>query len=84
MCLMKHILPHTRKPGIKCDRISEIAFNSHVDCYIKSGAGICDVAKSPTNRQALLKVYEFEDFFGPEWKRAWKQVNNKSKQVNNR
>lgn len=45
-----------------CEKLREIAFNSHVPCYIVGGKGICNIIVSLKNPAGLVKVYEFEDF----------------------
>ena len=72
-CLMKAIAPFY-KGAHDCDTIKRIAFDSHVDCYIKSGVGFCKMASDSSNWDALWAVYELKDFAGPDSAAAWKQV----------
>ena len=72
-CLMKAIAP-LYKGAHDCDTIKRIAFDSHVDCYIKSGVGFCKMAADTSNWDALWAVYEMKDFAGRDYAAAWKQV----------
>ena len=70
---MKVIAPFY-KGAHDCDTIKRIAFDSHVDCYIKTGVGFCKMAADASNWDALWAVYEMKDFAGPDSAAAWKQV----------
>lgn len=78
---MRKIYPYTFQKGITCNQLKEIAFDSHVDCYLNSGKGICGVFWSKSNAAALWKVYEAQDFFGEDWNLAFKQVGEKYRVV---
>ena len=71
---MKAISPYY-KGSHDCDAIKRIAFDSHVDCYVNSGEGFCDMVLNYRNWDALWAVYEFGDFTGADSEAACKQVN---------
>ena len=72
-CLMKAIRPYY-KGMHTCAAIKRIAFESHVDCYVKSG--FCDIVTDSHNWDARSSVYEFFDDFvlGEDRGAAWRQV----------
>ena len=76
VCLLKALLPYRQNAGMACDKIAQIAFRSHVGCYLNSGVGFCQVITSLDNLHGLYKVYEVKDFFGEYSKQAWAQVEN--------
>ncbi|KAI6192054.1 hypothetical protein M3Y97_00294400 [Aphelenchoides bicaudatus] len=53
---LKSFLKTTPKAG--CQAITNKAFGTHVDCYVK--CGFCKACK--TNKDALRRIYEFKDF----------------------
>lgn len=68
---------HPQRKPTSCTAIRSAAFNSHPKCYVK--CGFCDVSFTTyavfeiflSNKLALIKSFDFGDFFSLE---AWTQI----------
>ncbi|KAL7074478.1 hypothetical protein ACQ4LE_006303 [Meloidogyne hapla] len=68
-CLINNMNHYIEKKAgnINCELLKEAGFHSHPKCYLD--CGFCQICK--TNKYALLRGYDFGDFFSKE---AIKQV----------
>ena len=62
VCLKGALIPSYDDKSTTCEALYSTAFNSHPDCYVKSG--FCDIFLEDftTNISGLLNVYEIRDF----------------------
>eukprot|EP00058_Branchiostoma_floridae_P013150 XP_002598638.1 hypothetical protein BRAFLDRAFT_118365 [Branchiostoma floridae] len=71
-CLMKALVPIYKSNSYSCDEVKTLAFTSHPTCYTESGDRFCKVLW--TNKLALLKVFEADDFLGEDSALAIEQI----------
>ena len=71
---MQALLHRRLIPDMTCDKLAAIAFHSHVDCYLDSGDGFCEIIKSDDNFGALYNALKLEDFLGKYGNQAILQV----------
>ncbi|KAI0227339.1 hypothetical protein LSAT2_022199 [Lamellibrachia satsuma] len=74
ICLMKDVA-RLYKGIYSRGAIKRIAFNSHADCYVKSGS-FCKMASDSVNSDALFNVFKPQknEFWKNEDRAAWEQV----------
>ncbi|XP_078700603.1 uncharacterized protein LOC144927183 isoform X1 [Branchiostoma floridae x Branchiostoma belcheri] len=71
-CLMSALVPIYKSNSYSCDEVKTLAFTSHPTCYTESGDRFCKVFWS--NKLALLKVFEADDFLGEDSALAIEQI----------
>lgn len=62
VCLQESIVPKldiSANPSCNCEQMRTIAFNTHVACYTKPGASICDLPASDV--AAIAKTVDIQD-----------------------
>lgn len=72
VCLQESIVPHldiSAAPQCNCSSMRQLAFDSHVACYTKAGASICDLPASDV--KAIGTTADVKDLFDAE---GWKQM----------
>lgn len=76
-CLQESIVPHldiSAQPKCNCGQMKQVAFDSHVACYTKQGASICDLPKKDV--VTIGKTVDMKDLFD---KSGWRQMHEVSK-----
>ena len=76
-CLQESIVPHldiSAQPKCDCAQMKQRAFDSHVACYTKQGASICELPAADVAQ--IGKTVEAKDLFD---KQGWKQMHEVSK-----
>jgi len=76
-CLQETIVPDldiSDNPKCDCGRMKGVAYKSHVACYTKPGASICDLSATDINE--IRKVIDTADLFTSE---GWKQMGEVAK-----
>jgi hypothetical protein len=75
ICLQEAIVPKldiSDKPVCDCSSMKKYAFESHVACYTKPGASICDLPFEDVKK--ISKVIDMADIFSSEGWQQMKQV----------
>ncbi len=76
-CLQETIVPHldiAAQPKCNCGQMKQRAFDSHVACYTKSDASICNLPS--TDVVQIGKTVDMKDLFD---KAGWRQMHEVSK-----
>ncbi|WP_162989583.1 hypothetical protein [Comamonas sp. lk] len=76
-CLQESIVPYldiSAQPKCNCRQMKRRAFDSHVACYTKQGASICDLPAGDVAQ--ISKTIDVKDLFD---KAGWKQMYEVSK-----
>lgn len=72
VCLQESIVPKldiSANPSCDCDQMRTIAFDSHVACYTKPGASICDLPSSDVT--SIATTVDIKDLFDAA---GWRQM----------
>ncbi|MDI1270556.1 MAG: hypothetical protein PSV40_15820 [Polaromonas sp.] len=72
ICLQEQVVPKldiSTSPSCNCGQMRAFAFESHVDCYTKPGASMCDLPAS--DLASIAKTVDLKDMFDAA---GWRQM----------